>query len=102
MVPKAAWEFRSLNKATSNNRYLVPHIQDFSIRLAGATVSAKVDLVRGYHQLPVHLAGVPKTAVITPFGPFEFLQMPLGLEATAQTFQRLVDSVLQGIIFWFI
>ncbi len=80
MVPKAdgKWrpcgDFRRLNNISMHDRYPVPHIQDFSVHLAGATISSKVDLVRGYHQVPVHPPDVPKTAVITPFGLFEFLQ----------------------------
>ncbi|KAK7877068.1 hypothetical protein WMY93_032223 [Mugilogobius chulae] len=108
MVPKAdgGWrpcgDFRRLNNATTNDRYPVPHIQDFSAHLAGAIVFSKVDLVRGYHQVPVNAQDVPKTAVITPFGLFEFLRMPFGLKGAAQTFQRLMDSVLRDMPFLFV
>ncbi len=36
---------------------------------------------------------VPKTAVITPFGLFEYLRMPFGLRNAAQTFQRRIDQI---------
>ena len=108
MVPKAdgKWrpcgDFRRLNNITTHDRYPVPHIQDFSVHLAGTSIFSKIDLVRGYHQVPVHPLDVPKTAVITPFGLFEFLRMPFGLKGAAQTFQRLMDTVLRGMSFLFV
>ena len=45
---------------------------------------------------------VPKTAIITPFGLFEFLGTPFGLKGAAQAFQRLIDATLRGLNFAFV
>uniref|UniRef100_A0AAV2KZF4 Gypsy retrotransposon integrase-like protein 1 n=1 Tax=Knipowitschia caucasica TaxID=637954 RepID=A0AAV2KZF4_KNICA len=95
-------DYRRLNDATTPDRYPVPHIQDFSVHLAGKSVFSKVDLVRGYHQVPVHPADIPKMAVVTPFGLFEFLRMPFGLKNAAQSFQRLMDSALRDMFSIFV
>lgn len=44
---------------------------------------------------------IQKTALITPFGLFEFPFMTFGLCNAAQTFQRFVNKIIQGLGFCF-
>ena len=90
-------DYRRLKDATTHDRYPVPHMQDFTAQLEGEKIFSKIDLVQGYNQIPVAAVDIPKTAVITPFGLFEFLKMPFGLKNAAKAFQRLMDQVCRGL-----
>ena len=108
MVPKpdGSWrpcgDYRRLNTVTTPDRYPVPHIQDFTQRLSGKAVFSQIDLVKGYYQVNMHPADIPKTAIITPFGLWEFVVMPFGMRNAGNTFQRLMDRVGAGMDFIFI
>ena len=90
-------DYRRLNQMTTDDRYPVRNLQDFNADLRGKTIFSKVDLLKGYHQIPVNPDDVKKTAVITPFGLFLFPRCPFGLKNAGQDFQRLMDKILGDI-----
>ena len=71
-------------------------MQDLNSHLAGCKVFRKLDLVKGYHQVPSPPPTSP-TAIATPFGLFEYLFMPFGLKNTSQSFQWLMDRTFADL-----
>ena len=99
--PDGGWrvcgDYRRLNAATPNDKYPVRTLQDFTTELHGKTVFSKVDLLKGYHQIPVRQEDVKKTAMVTPFGLFVSTRTPFRLKNAGQDFQRLMDEILGDV-----
>lgn len=108
MAPKANGEscpccnYHRLNLALVPDWYPIPHILDFSARLAGSNILSKIDLVCGYHQIPIHPSDVSKTAIMTPFSCWEFLRMIFGSQNAGQMFQYRISGILQELPFIFV
>jgi hypothetical protein len=58
----------------------LPNLRDLSAHLHGSNIFSKLDLEKGYYQVPTDSQDVPKTAIITPVSIFEFKLMPFGLK----------------------
>jgi hypothetical protein len=83
------------------DKYPLPNMADLAARLDDCNIFSKLDLRKGYLQVTVATADVPKTA-ITPFGLFEFLCMSFGLQNAVMMLQRLMDSLLGSLPFAFV
>jgi hypothetical protein len=90
-------DFRRLNLVTEPDVYPLPNMLDFAAKAAGCAILKKIHLRKGYHQIPVNLADVPKTAITTPFGLFEYKRLPFGLRNAASTFQRHIDRAIEEV-----
>jgi hypothetical protein len=105
MKPDGTWrpcsDYRRLKLASTPDSYPLPNIQDLSSRLHGCSIFSKLDLRKGYYQIPVQEGDIHMTAMITPVGLWEFLRMPFGLRNAGQSFQRFMDEVLSGLDFAF-
>lgn len=50
---KMCIDFRELNKATINNKYPLPRVDDLFDQLQRASIFSKIDLRSGYHHLKI-------------------------------------------------
>ena len=87
-------DYRAVNGVTAPDPYLMPFIEDILDTLASAKFLSKIDLNKGFHQIPIREADMEKTAFCTPWGKFQFCRMPFGLRNGPAVFQRLMDKLL--------
>lgn len=105
MLPKPdkTWrlcdDYRLLNSNTTPDNYSVHHVEDFAVGLSGNKIFSKSNLKKAFHRIPIKVGDVKKTAIITSFGLFDYLVMPVGLKNAAQTSQRFISEFTHGLEF---
>ena len=92
-------DWRQLNKLTVKTQACLPSIEDLFDSARGAKYFSKLDLKSGYNQVRVEERDIPKTAINTPFGHFEFTVMGFGLTNAPATFMSLIDESRLASVF---
>ena len=90
-------DFRALNHLTVLDGFPLPNIRHFAGNLKGMRVFSRLDLVKAFYQVPISEESSYKTTTVSPWGTWRYLRMPMGLRNSAQSFQRLISHVLDGV-----
>ena len=100
LVPKkdGKWriviDYRHLNKDTIPDRMPMPNFDEVLSRLNGAKIFSALDLLSGYHQVPLSEESKQCTAFSTHNQHWQFKIMPFSLCNVPLTFVRLMHQVL--------
>ena len=84
-------DYRPLNAVTIKNKYPLPHIDTLFDQLAGTKVFSKIDVHSGYHQIKIRPQDIPKIALSTRYGLYEYLVMSFGLTNAHVFFMYLMN-----------
>ena len=90
-------DFRKLNKITEVDPEPMTTAEDLFRRLSGKKFLSKIDLTKGYWQIPVAPEDVHKTAFVTPDGQYEFTRMLFGMVNSGATLVRGLRKILEGM-----
>jgi hypothetical protein len=83
-------DYRQLNKLTVFDAEPIPDIEELLCQLSEGRYFVKIDLTKGYWQIPMREADREKTAFQTPFGLYQWTKMPFGLQNAPATFARMM------------
>ena len=75
----------------------IPDQEELFTKQASDNYFTKIDLSKGYWQVPIDELTKPLTSFITPDGLFQFTVMPFGLVNVPATFSRIMRKLLQGM-----
>ena len=90
-------DFRLLNLRTVLDGFPLPSLRSFTDDIKGSRVFSKLDIMKAYHHVDIHPPDRHKTAVLTPWGAYQFRKMAMGLSNSAQSWQRYIQDVLKDI-----
>ncbi|XP_071944659.1 uncharacterized protein [Antedon mediterranea] len=101
MVPKPdgtarfCVNYKKVNSLSKFDAYPMPRIDEIIGRVGPAKFITKLDLCKGYWQVPLTERSKPYTAFSTPMGLYQFKYLPFGLHGAPATFQRMMDQLLR-------
>ncbi len=88
-------DYRSLNDVTKADAEPLPLVQTVFDQLAGMSYFSKLDLLKGFNQIPVEQKSRELMAVSTPAGLYQPTVMPFGVKNAPGSFQREMRRVLK-------
>ena len=95
---RVCMDYRKLNKATGNDHFTLPFIDQMLDRLAGKHYYCFVDGYSGYNQIAIAPKDREKTTFTYPYGTFAFRRMSFGLCNAPTTFWRCMMSIFSDMI----
>lgn len=95
---RLAVDMRRLNDVTIGDSFPLPNITEILDQLGNSKFYSALDLSAGYHQVLVKEEDRQKTAFSTGNAHYEFNRMPFGAKGAPAVFQRLMNTVLAGLI----
>lgn len=86
-----------MNSALHVDQYPLPIPEELFATLAGGKQFTKLDLSNAYQQLPLDNESRKMCTINTHRGLYQYTRLPFGIASAPAIFQKLMDSVLQGM-----
>jgi hypothetical protein len=98
VLPRWVNDYRILNANTILDAHPLPRVDDILADCAKGRIWSKLDMTNSFFQTHVHLDNVHLTTVMTPFGLYEWLAMPMGLHNSPPIHQQRMTAALHELL----
>ena len=92
---RPCWDFRGPNDLIIGDAHPLPLPENLFAQLEGQRLFSKMDLTKGFWQIPMHENSKQILAMSTPLGLMEPNSMPFGMKNAPAVFQREMQRVLK-------
>ena len=90
-------DYRKLNVVTKFDNEPMGDPEALMVKLRNDKFFTKIDMSKGYWQIPMEEGSRGKTAFTVLRGCYQFKRMPFGLMNAAATFNRVMRKMLYGV-----
>ncbi|XP_069995401.1 uncharacterized protein [Penaeus vannamei] len=90
-------DYRKINTITKTDAEPMCDQRAIFSRLTESKFFSKLDLTKGFFQIPLHPESREVTAFTSPAGLYQFRVLPFGLSNSPAVFNRVMRQVLQGV-----
>ena len=87
----------TVNKVANVDTYPIPRINDLYAKLSGGTLFTRLEMRHAYEQLSLDPESRKYVTINSHRGLFTYTRMPYGASSAPSIFQRVMDSMFQGI-----
>jgi hypothetical protein len=87
-------DYRAVNLLTKRNAFHIPYPETLFEAVSGSQWFSKLDLSHGFYQIRLHGDDQDKSTIITRYGNYKFLVMPMGICNAPSVYQRIVHELL--------
>ncbi|CAH2208146.1 jg24630, partial [Pararge aegeria aegeria] len=88
---------RPLNRAVRRAHYPLPTLTEIAARLQGARYFSKLDARSGYWMIQIDNESADLCTFGTPFGRYQFLRLPYGINCASEVFHARVRQLLEDL-----